>query len=380
MRRTSFRLLASATVVMAALLLSTAYDAEEAAVGRQLISTVHGSSLETTVSGENPERRIAVYLPPSYATSPDRRYPVVLLLHGIGGTDRDWSPDASIPGSRFGTLERLMNEGIASGRLAEMIVVLPDQMTLAGGSFYTDSPVTGRWEAFTVHDLVTWVDTTYRTLPDAESRGIAGHSMGGYGAIMLGMKHPDVFSVVYGMSPALLGWGADLVADNPAFRTVLDRQDWSDLQSRWEAGIVCASQAFSPNPNRPPFFVDFPFALADGKLVPNGDAHKAWEEKFPILLAPRFRDNLLQLRGLRFDAGSRDEFTHIPFTSGELSRVLSDLGVPHVYEEYNGDHRNRLWGQTGRMYTEVLPWFSLLLKSHQRDHGAAVAATRVAGE
>lgn len=369
MRRTPLRLLALAMVVATPLAVSSV---ARSAVGRQSVQVVHGPSLETTVTGEDPDRNVAVYLPPSYATSPDRRYPVLFLLHGIGGTDRDWSPAAGDPVDRFGTTERLMNEGIASGRLAEMIVVMPDQMTRAGGSFYTNSTVTGRWEDFTVRDLLTWVDGTYRTLPRAESRGIAGHSMGGYGAIMIGMKYPDVFSVVYGMNPAVLGWGGDLTADNPAFRNVLERHGWKELQGLWENGIICASQAFSPNPHKAPFFADVPFVMTNGKLAPNGAPHEAWEGRFPILLAPRYRDNLLKLRGLRFDSGTGDEFTHIPVTSRELSRVLTDLGVSHVFEEYNGDHRNRLWGQTGRMYTEVLPWFSLLLK---KDEGSTRPAS-----
>ncbi len=364
MRREQFRRVAPASAALLLLATLAAFRSTDRPIaGRQSVVSVHVASLAESVTGENPDRNVAVYLPPSYATSPARRYPVLFLLHGIGGTDRDWSPAAGNPAARFGTLERLMNEGVASGRLAEMIVVMPDQMTRAGGSFYADSPVTGLWETFTVRELVAWVDQTYRTLPGAESRGIAGHSMGGYGAILLGMKYPDVFGAVYGMSPAVLGWGGDLVAENPAFRALLARRDWSELDGLWERGLVCLSQAFSPNPDRAPFFVDFPFALENGELVPNGAVHEAWNERFPALLAPRYRANLLRLRGLRFDAGTEDEFTHIPAVSGELSRVLTELGVPHVYEEYNGDHRNRLWGREGRMYTEVLPWFSLLLKS-----------------
>ena len=74
----------------------------------------------------------------------------------------------------------------------------------------------------------------------------------------------------------------------------------------------------------------------------------------------------LRLRGLRFDSETEDEFSHIPTTSRDLSRLLTDIGVPHVFEEYNGDHRNRLWGRTGRINTEVLPWFSLLLEADRR--------------
>ena len=336
---------------------------EPTATGRLVVETVHATTLEGTVSGEDPDRTVAVYLPPAYFTEPERLFPTLYLLHGLGDTEAEWTRAWDEPDDPWGTVARLLDRGIASGRLAEMIVVMPDQKTRAAGSFYTDSIVTGRWEELTVRELPAWVDARYRTLASAESRGIAGHSMGGYGAIMIGMKYPHVFGVVYGMNPSTLGWGGDLGPDNPAFRTVLERSGWEELESFYERGVIAISQAYSPNPAEPPFLVDFPFRVDDrGELVPAEPAHSKWEEHFPIYIADRYRDNLLSLHGLRFDSGYDDEFTHIPVTARELSRVLTELEVPHVFEEYNGDHRNRMWGRTGRLYTEVLPWFSLLLE------------------
>ncbi len=331
--------------------------------GRLVVESVHATALEDTVTGEDPDRTVAVYLPPAYFTQRERRFPTLYLLHGIGDTESVWTSAWDGPDDPWGTVARLLDRGIAAGRLSQMIVVMPDQRTLAAGSFYSDSSVTGRWEEFTARELPAWVDGRYRTLARAESRGIAGHSMGGYGAIMLGMKHPDVFSVVYGMSPAILGWGSDLTKDNPAWRTVLHRGGWQELEGFYERGFIAVAQAFSPNAGKPPFFVDFPFRVdAEGALVPAEPAHSQWQERFPVHIADRYRANLLKLSGLRFDTGSEDQFAHIPETSREFSRVLTAHGVPHVFEEYNGDHRNRLWGRTGRLYNEVLPWFSLLLE------------------
>jgi len=331
--------------------------------GRVLLETVHGVALEGTVTGENPDRAVAVYLPPGYDAT-DRRYPVLYLLHGIGATQKDWTDAWDDPDDPWGTVPRVLDRGIAEGRLAEMIVVMPDEKTTSGGSWYVDSSVTGGWETFTAKELVAWTDARFRTLATAGGRGIAGHSMGGIGAITLGMKHPDVYSVVYGMSSAALGWGGDFAPDNPAFREALELRSWQDVDGFWDAGLVCAAQAFSPNPERPPFFVDWPFRVGeDGSLVPNEPAWSSWVAHQPVAQAARYRENLLKLRGLRLDAGDRDQFTHIPVTSRELSRVLEELEVPHVFEEYNGDHRNRLWGRTGRFSTEILPWFSMLLDS-----------------
>jgi len=338
--------------------------------GRLVVETIHFAALEDTVTGEDPNRTVAVYLPPSYFTERERRFPTLYLLHGIGDTETVWTRAWNEPDDPWGTVARLLDRGIAAGRLAEMMVVMPDGKSRAGGSFYADSKVSGHWEELIVGQLPAWVDRRYRTLARAESRGIAGHSMGGYGAIMAGMKHPDVFSAVYAMNPATLGWGADVSHENPAFGTVLERGGWNELKGFYEYGVIAIAQAFSPNPQKPPFFVDFPFRPdAGGTMIPAEPAHSQWEEHFPLVIAHRYRDHLLRLRGLRFDTGNDDEYTHIPPTTREFSRLLTDLEVPHVFEEYNGDHRNRLWGRTGRLYTEVLPWFSLLL-----DPQAASAA------
>ena len=123
------------------------------------------------------------------------------------------------------------------------------------------------------------------------------------------------------------------------------------------------AQAFSPNPNRPPFYADLPIKMVEGKLEINEPIHSKWEQNLPLNMVAQYKPNLLKLRGLRFDTAWEDEFTHIPITARALSHQLSDLGVDHIFEEYNGDHRNRMWGRTGRLYTEVLPYFWLLLKS-----------------
>ena len=332
--------------------------------GRIVVETIRATTLQDTVTGEDPDRTVAVYLPPAYFTETDRRFPTLYLLHGIGDTQTVWTSGWFQPGDPWSTIDGLFDRGISGGWLRQMIVVMPDQRTLAGGSFYTDSSVTGRWQEFTARELPAWIDGRFRTLASAESRGVAGHSMGGYGAIMLAMKYPETFSAAYGMSPALLGWGGDFTGENPAFRSLPSREGWQDLRGFFERGFVVVAQAFSPNPDKPPFFADLPFSADDeGAMVATEPAHARWQSHLPIHLVERYRDNLLKLRGLRFDAGTADQFSHIPQTSRELSQRLTDLQIPHVFEQYNGDHRNRLWGRSGRLYTEVLPWFSLLLES-----------------
>src|SRR5262245_23433797 len=153
-----------------------------------------------------------------------------------------------------------MNRGIAEGRFGEMIIEMPDERTKMMGSLYTNSSATGNWEDFTVKELVSFIDLKYRTLARSESRGLAGHSMGGYGAIKLGMKHPEIFSVVYGMNPAVLGFVADISMENPAFGLLLKMTTVEEVRSGGllSMGAIALAQAFSPDPALPPFYANLP--------------------------------------------------------------------------------------------------------------------------
>src|SRR5919205_120104 len=125
--------------------------------GRVVRETLHGRSLEKTVTGESADRNVAVYLPPSYDKKASERYPVIYLLHGIGDTEEEWTNNWSGNKEGYGTIPELMDKGISEGRFGEMIVVMPDERTKAFGSFYVNSIVTGNWEDFTAKDLVNYI-------------------------------------------------------------------------------------------------------------------------------------------------------------------------------------------------------------------------------
>ena len=154
---------------------------------------VHGAALEGNLEGNSVDREVIVFLPPSYATAKTRRYPVVYALHGYSIGAAQWSQEIHVPQ----TIEGAFAQGAQ-----EMIVVLPDSKTVHNGSMYSSSVTTGDFEAFVAHDVVAYIDAHYRTMATRASRGLAGHSMGGYGATRIGMKHPEVFGSVYVMSPS----------------------------------------------------------------------------------------------------------------------------------------------------------------------------------
>ena len=164
--------------------------------------TVHGKALEGNLEGDSPDRHVTVYLPPSYATDKDRRFAVLYLLHGYGGRDDMFT-------RLLANLAESADALAAAPGFSELIVVTPDPYTLHKGSMYSNSPTTGDWERFIADDLVAYIDGHYRTLANRTSRGLAGHSMGGYGALRIGMKRPDVFMSLYLMSSCCLSANRD---------------------------------------------------------------------------------------------------------------------------------------------------------------------------
>ncbi len=111
---------------------------------------------------------------------------------------------------------------------------------------------------------------------------------------------------------------------------------------------------------------DLPFGEAENGIVNAQPGFDRWQSQMPIYMVADHVDSLKGLRGLRFDSAFEEQFSHIPLTSREFSRVLTEHGIEHAFEMYNGDHRNRLWGRDGRLYTELLPYFSRKLGERGR--------------
>lgn len=334
--------------------------APPAQTGELIRRTFHSPALENNLLGDSADPEVHVYLPPSYARQPERRFPVLYLLHGFLSSPSD----STTPGPGAPSVQEQMDTLVQQGAIQEFIVVIPSGRNRYGGSFYMNSPVTGGWEDAIVKDLVAFVDSTYRTLARAESRGIAGHSMGGFGALRLGMRHPDVFSAVYAMSPCCLAPEEDLGVDSPAWARVTHFTERAQLdQAKAQGGfyeqlIVAWLAAASPAPDRPPLYFQSPFQEQDGHLVPSEPAYGRWEQTLVLPHVAEHREALLRLRALAFDVGTQDKLTHIPATVRKLDEELKRLGVPHRYEAYEGDHLNRINERTG---TRVLPFFSHVL-------------------
>jgi S-formylglutathione hydrolase FrmB len=312
--------------------------------------TVHGRSLEGNLDNDPADRQVSVYLPPSYSRELKRRYPVVYFLHGFTDTNAKWFGAEQ----KWINLRDLLDRAIANGTAKEMIAVVPNAYTRFQGSFYSNSVVTGNWEDFLASDLVRYIDAHYRTLTSAESRGLAGHSMGGYGTIRIGMKHPDVFGSLYAMSPCCLMWGGDFQPTGAVNLKIQAIHTEAALAQADVPTLVTFAQAaaWSPNPDNPPFYVDFP-GQANGTSRPEIVAK--WSANLPLAFIDQYRKNLERLHAIAFDVGDQDDFAHVPLGVKQLDAVLNEYHIKHTFEEYPGTHTSAI---PERIETKVLPFFS----------------------
>jgi S-formylglutathione hydrolase FrmB len=268
------------------------------------------------------EKHYVVYLPPSYATTPRRRYPVAYYLHGLWGAESDWVALAGI--------DVVADSLIAAGS-PEMILVMPDgddgwytnwatsrdYATCAGDTLVTRAAPTycvaqPRYEDYIAGDLVRHIDTTYRTLADRRHRGIAGLSMGGYGAVTLALEHPDRFAAAASHSGVL----APLYAGPHPYSAPAHRFGSMDsLATSWGGVWLLIAPAF-------------------------GATLASWEARDPGGMARRLQAAGGPVPALYLDAGAQDAL-------GDQSRAfhaeLTALGIPHTYVEWPGKHDWRYW-------------------------------------
>lgn len=300
---------------------------------------VPGPSLEGNLQGNATVRDVLVYLPPGYAAEPDRRYPVVYQLHG-------WLPGAEQWAGMI-DLRQGADNAIASGRAREMIVVLPDAQSVFGGAMYSTSVTSGDFEGFVARDLVEYIDANYRTIPERASRGLSGHSMGGYGTLRIAMKYPELYSSFYAMSSCCL---APFSPDDP---NIVQASGITTVGEGVEAPIFVRVQltqaaAWSPNPDRPPLYLDLP--TEDGAVRPLIIAK--WDANTPLAMIDQYIPNLRRYEAIGLEVGLQDGLIG---ANRELSELLTRYGIEHDFSTYEGDHTNRV---AERFTGWVMPFFS----------------------
>ncbi len=308
---------------------------------------VHGKALEGNLAGDSADRSVCIYLPAGYAAS-QRRFPVIYFLHAYSDTDEGWMGLVQ----DWIELPSLINRALATGAAREAIVVVPNAYNSFFGSMYSASPTTGDWETFIARDLVAFIDAHYRTIPQPAARGLAGHSMGGYGAFRIAMLHPDIFPNVYLLSPCCLA-PIDPQTEKPRIQAeaVKDFAALRKADSRSQL-ILARSAAWCANPKRPPLFLD-PLS-AGGVFQPEVVAR--WNANTLPELAASHLAGLRKLHSLAFDVGAQDSWSR---DARLLDEYLTANAVPHRFELYRGDHLDHV---AQRIETKMLPFFAANLK------------------
>lgn len=309
---------------------------------------VHGASLEGNLEGDSPDREVIVYLPPSYATSGARRYPVLYALHGYSISNEKWTTEIRTPQTI---------EGAFATGTREMIVVLANAQTKHNGSMYSNSVTTGNWEDFMAHDLVAYIDAHYRTIARRASRGIAGHSMGGYGTVRIAMRHPDVYSAFYAMSPCCMSARTAPNAEMAKKIEAAAQTGTSEGLDFMTRATLASAAAWSPNPKAPPSYVDLP--TKDGVAQPTVLAR--WAANAPLAMVDQYVANLRRYKAIALDVGDMDRLKD---DTAELHRILDAYGIANGFDLYHGDHVSNV---ADRMQNHVLPFFGRVLEDAGRE-------------
>jgi enterochelin esterase-like enzyme len=249
-----------------------------------------------------------------------------------------------------------------------MILVGVDGINALGGSFYADSPVTGMWAQAIHRDLVTYIDGNYRSVPRADARGVAGFSMGGFGALDLAMRHPDVFGSVYALSPGLFAPGGlettQMFADDEVIADFLALQQRSDADDVGRASAdlrfsVAYGAAFAPDPDAGFPHVSYPFTAVGSAR--DESVWARWEAGYGGVAeeVAEFEGNLRSLRGIALDYGTNDQYAWIPDGVAHLTEQLVEHRIPVQVTSHDGGH-----GSIGaRAETVMFPFFAEMLTS-----------------
>jgi enterochelin esterase family protein len=320
--------------------------------GTIINETITSHVLRDNPLGDPYVRHVPVYLPPNYDSSDLTRYPTVYLLAGFTGRGSFMANDSAFDEPIQERLDRL----IATGQIEPMIVVLPDCFTRYGGSQYLNSSANGRYEDHLLTEIIPFIDRTFRTRPQAAYRAIGGKSSGGFGALVHGMRRPDLFGAIACHSGDMsfdYCYKPDFVKFvNAAARNEIDT---AEALGNWLARfspkmypkppaffdilhMSAMSACYSPNSQSPTGF-DLPFECHTGKLQSRvWDRWLAWDP-VEMLENPNYAAALRQMKLVYLDCGSRDEYA-LHLGARIFTTRLSELNIDHIYEEFDGGHRH----------------------------------------
>ena len=312
-----------------------------AAKARMETIKVHSSEIAGNLLGTPADRDVIVILPPGYDRERSRRYPVVYALHGYSIGAEQWIKEIHLPQTA---------EGAFATGTPEMILVLPSSKNVHNGSFYSNSVTTGNFENFIADELIDYVDAHYRTLAKPASRGLVGHSMGGYGASRIGIRRAERFGALYLMAPCcqVPSGARGLTAEQVKQIEALASAESASSLPFGLRGTLALASAWSPNPAKPPLFIDLPVDAA-GKERP--EILAKWAANAPLAFLDQYVSKVRKYRAIALDVGDRDSLVD---ETRRLHEALQAQGIASTFEIYPGDHTSHV---AFRIQQNVLPFF-----------------------
>jgi S-formylglutathione hydrolase FrmB len=305
---------------------------------------MHSPALESNPLGDPARRQLLVYLPPGYAAGA-RRYPAVYFLNAFSNSGKSWTNFSAFSVSVPERLDAL----VASGAIPPVIGVFPDGWTSLGGSQWVNSDAIGRYRDFLAKDVVGCVDRTYRTLPKAAARAVVGHSSGGYGALVMGRYHPELFSHLSAQSPDAY-FEYCYLPDLPKAASALLKaggvEAWykefiqrsRETKARGEdfgvIMVLAMAAAYSPKKGEP-LNLELPFDTQTGRLRP--EVWNRWLVHDPVRFVPKFIDAFRKMKTVFIDCGSRDEF-NLRWGVRMIAEDFKNGGVEVTHEEFEDGH------------------------------------------
>lgn len=332
------------------------------AQGRIVVDTLHARGLEGNRAGDPSAREVYTYLPPSYATERTRRFPVLYLLHGMTSHPREW-----LDGTYQGLDLRAAMDSLARAGGTEFLIVMPHADNRFGGTFYVNSPAFGRWDDVIAQELVTFIDGKYRTRANRRGRGLAGQSMGGFGALSVAQGHADTFGSVYAMSPCCLDLVGDLAPGSDVWKWAAPGAAVTRPQAGRARLARALATAFAPagalrevapgdSPDATPLVAPLPFVVdSAGVTRADGPVLARWREFLPVDRLTRDPSPIRRSCAVVIEFGTSDEIASVPAGSRAYSAALTRAGIVHTVSAFDGKHVDRT---RERFERHVLPFFS----------------------
>lgn len=289
------------------------------------------------------------YLPPSYSKG-NKRYPVVYLISGYTGYGQMNMNVSAYSENIQERLDRLIKSKV----IKEMIVVMPDCMTLYGGNQYINSKGTGNYEDYLLKEIIPYTDENFRTLPKASSRCIIGKSSGGYGAMWLSMHHPEIFGLMATHSGDA-GFEYCYMPDFPKCMVALEKYGQGDAgvknfikkelgnKNRKPAAFfdilltIGMAAHYSPNPKKKDYNFDLPFDLKSCEIIP--EVWNKWMKYDPVRLVDKYKSSLKKLKLIFIDCGTRDQF-NLYSGARMFAAKLEANGIKFIHQEFDDTHSN----------------------------------------